>query len=431
MGYSRAVGGGNFYTDQRIRSEWGKFLYYIMNRENQRTCVKYKDDPAILAWETGNELHNPQEWAEYTAQLIKCLDPHHLVMDGNYGIRDESLEESSALDIVSNHYYGGHLDAGAVLEDSRKARGRKPFIIGEFGTNEGGDLDRVRSFVEAVVNSGTTGALLWTIRPHKRDGGFSRHCDAPSDLSCSFHWPGFPQGAHSLRFQHPNEKEIIRLIVDAASAIRGFPPGIDGRSGIPDSPKMLSVRQYPFHDLAPYPIFELRWRGSAGADAYVVERSPTRDGPWQQLTADASDNQAADPARSMYNDVSFVGNDPQVGRSYFYRVKAEFIDVLGRRVSAPSEPFASPVASCLGPWSDEELCEAASCGESKLDLCGVLHVCPACPPPPPCGGRPQCPDRSCPPCRRCPIGMVLCTDGSCAERRGLCPRDLRVPPASR
>lgn len=46
----------NFYTDETIKADFKQVINYTMNRVNTFKGVVYKDDPAILAWETGKEL---------------------------------------------------------------------------------------------------------------------------------------------------------------------------------------------------------------------------------------------------------------------------------------------------------------------------------------------------------------------------------------
>ncbi|HJQ67764.1 MAG TPA: cellulase family glycosylhydrolase [Blastocatellia bacterium] len=444
--YSRATGGRNFYTDNIAKAEFKKTIEFILRRVNTRTGVQYKDDPAILAWETGNELEaDPQEWTEEMARFIKSIDQNHLVMDGHYGIRDASLAASSAIDIVSSHNYGGRLDAGAVWGDRNRSRGRKPFIAGEFGTHQGGDATRVRDFLDAVIASGITGALIWDLKPHSRIGGFQVLCDGSSDSSCSYHWPGFTR-VPFRKYQNPDEKPILSLIVEAASRIRGFPPGGDGRIGNPDPPKLLWVRQGGDFDLNGRwrgPNFQLRWRGSPGADAYVIERAVAEGGPWTTLSRDASDNfplasvfGADDP---FYTDVS----SKRVGDSFWYRVSAQFIRSNGARdVSDPSNAVRSPVAGCGGSYPDTDInaCGAggmdlpyssnpSTCGQVVVDPCGVRHVCSPCLPPPPCDGNIPCWDGSCPrdhggvcPPEPCPRSHpVRCPDGTCVKAVDICP----------
>ncbi|WJH33784.1 discoidin domain-containing protein [Paenibacillus sp. CC-CFT747] len=93
-----------FYTDQELKDDYKHLVHYVVNRTNTYTGVKYKDDKAILAWETGNELYSPDVWTQEMAAYLKSLDPNHLVMDGHYGITDASLVDPN-VDIVSNHYY--------------------------------------------------------------------------------------------------------------------------------------------------------------------------------------------------------------------------------------------------------------------------------------------------------------------------------------
>ena len=50
-------------------------------------------DPAILAWETGNELQSvPIEWTSDITSYIKSLAPNHLTMDGSYGVQADALD---------------------------------------------------------------------------------------------------------------------------------------------------------------------------------------------------------------------------------------------------------------------------------------------------------------------------------------------------
>ncbi|MGH9939618.1 MAG: hypothetical protein ACREAM_25535, partial [Blastocatellia bacterium] len=49
---------GMFYTDATIREWFKNYVTMLLNRTNSVTGVRYKDEPAILAWELGNELRN-------------------------------------------------------------------------------------------------------------------------------------------------------------------------------------------------------------------------------------------------------------------------------------------------------------------------------------------------------------------------------------
>ena len=97
-----------FFTDPIVRNGWKMLLNSILNRNNTLTGVLYKNDPAILCWESGNELElPPAEWTIDTANYIKSLDPNHLIMDGSYGSWSDEVLQNPNISIVSNHYYPG------------------------------------------------------------------------------------------------------------------------------------------------------------------------------------------------------------------------------------------------------------------------------------------------------------------------------------
>lgn len=84
----------NFYTDSKAVAAWQSYVSHRLQHVNPYTGKPATEDPAILAWETGNELENPNPpsaWTIATAQFIKSIDKNHLVMDGHYGIDSGTL----------------------------------------------------------------------------------------------------------------------------------------------------------------------------------------------------------------------------------------------------------------------------------------------------------------------------------------------------
>lgn len=61
-----------------------------MQRINPYNGIAYKDDPTILAWETGNELGGyieaemwpPASWTRSVVSYIRAYDSNHLIIDG-------------------------------------------------------------------------------------------------------------------------------------------------------------------------------------------------------------------------------------------------------------------------------------------------------------------------------------------------------------
>lgn len=102
----------DFFTNSMLRNQFKEVLSIILNRVNSLNGIKYKNDPTILAWETGNELDYlgsrvPSEWTLDITKYIKSLDTNHLIIDGSNGALgwDNSVLSDSNIDIYSNHYY--------------------------------------------------------------------------------------------------------------------------------------------------------------------------------------------------------------------------------------------------------------------------------------------------------------------------------------
>ena len=304
----------DFWTDPQIIADFKKTIDYVLNRENTITGTRYKNDKAILGWEPGNELRCPDEWTREIAEFIQNRDNQHLVIDGyqNSVLRDESLK-NPFIDVVTSHHYENHpLDMEKhIRENAEKARGVKPYLIGEFGWLMPPSLDRLLN--QIVNEKGICGALYWSLRFHNRDGGFYRHSEpAIGGLFKSYHFPGFPSG-------HANaETGVLQTIRSQAFAI-----GKEKLVPIPApcAPVMLE----------PADPGRISWQGAAGASGYNLERSQSPQGPWQQIAWHISD--AAVAYFPLFND-----HTAQIGNAYFYRIRA--VNVSG--ISPPSN-IAGPL----------------------------------------------------------------------------------------
>jgi hypothetical protein len=287
----------DFWTDEQVIVDFEHTVRHLLTRVNTRSGVAYRDDPAILGWETGNELDSTPEWTRRIAALMKSLDPNHLVIDGYslQGVRDESLMDPN-VDVITTHHYP-NTDADyvkAILAAREQTRGKKPYFVGEFGFVP---LEQVRQVYDAVIKNGVSGALLWSLRFHHRDGGFYWHFEPQGGrLYKAYHWPGFASGAAY------EEREVLALTRSKAFEIRGLEP--PARTP-PKPPTAL-----PIEDVA-----AISWRGSAGADDYTVERGRSKGGPWTVVGERVDDS--AVQYRPLFNDES-----AEPGYSYFYRIRA-------------------------------------------------------------------------------------------------------------
>jgi hypothetical protein len=287
------------------------------------TGVKYLDDKALLAWETGNELLCPPEWTAKAAAYIKSVDKNHLVIDGFHTmtLRKESVEDKN-IDIVTTHFYpliaGLSISTDQMIDmiksNAALARGKKAYFVGEFGFIPTGDAE---SLVRTVIDEKISGALIWSLRFHDRDGGFYHHSEPyGGDKYKSYHWPGFASG------QAYDETRLLSLMRRKAFEIRGLPiPPIQK----PAAPVLLDIKD----------IAGISWQGSAGAISYIVERAETQNGPWIVVGSDISD--ADVQYQPLFNDTQ-----TKIGKNYYYRVTAK----NSAGISEPSNIVGPVSVSC-------------------------------------------------------------------------------------
>ena len=287
-----------FWTDPQLIADVEKTIEYTINRTNTITGVKYKDDKAILCWETGNELPCPFSWSVTICRYIKQLDKNHLVMDGySRPVRKEALDEPS-IDIINTHHY--EVDPKETIEhieqNLKTIGGKKPYIIGEFGFQGTYALANTMNFI--IKNKNISGGLIWSLRSHREEGGFYWHAE-PFGMGIykAYHWPGFPSG-HSY-----DEIAFNNLIRRKAFEIQGLiPPSIQK----PLPPKLLDIKD----------VYDINWQGSAGASSYDIERAEQPDGPWQLIAKNVDD--ASVQYTSLFHDKT-----AEIGKTYYYRVTAE------------------------------------------------------------------------------------------------------------
>jgi mannan endo-1,4-beta-mannosidase len=293
----------DFWTDRGVIDDFKKTVNFVINRRNTLTGTLYKDDKAIMAWETGNELFSTYPWTKEIAGYIKSLDSNHLVLDGFYigshEIQPEALDDPN-IDIVSSHHYPGPNKGAAefaaeIVRFREQIRGKKAYIEGEVGFIPVAGMQQV---LNTVISKGLSGAMGWSLRFHNRDGGFYWHSEpSGGGLYKAYHYPGFPTG------DGYEERALLKLMRAKAYEIRGLPvPPLE----TPAAPTLLEVKS----------AAAISWQGSVGAASYDVERSATSNGPWKVVGLNVDDTWVQ--YRSLFADVT-----AEPGHSYYYRVRAK------------------------------------------------------------------------------------------------------------
>ena len=280
-----------FWTDPVLISDFEQTISFVLNRKNTCTGVLYKDDKAVLGWETGNELEGPFSWQDTIAAYIKTIDKNHLVLEGTHQLllTEEEVADTN-FDVLSTHYYTSIDNAVRdALANRDITRGRKPYFIGEFGFRNPRDAD---SLVKTVIGSGISGIMIWSLRSHDRDGGFYQHGENYG--VGSYRFPGFTSDS----IYH--EKEIVDMMRKAAYAIDSLP---EPPLPTPDPPDILPVED----------VYHISWQGSVGASSYLIQREEADSTRWLTVADGVSDASHR----------SFDDTTAAIGEGYSYRIIAQ------------------------------------------------------------------------------------------------------------
>lgn len=187
-------------------TQYKNYVNYALNRTNHYSGVKYKDEPAIFAWELMNEPRYQdvsadenksgatlRKWVDEMASYVKSIDPNHLVgtgMEGHesrYGFGGDEgnpfvyIHQSPYIDFTSAHPYPNAGWANLTLDQTRTLIAKwisdshdvvgKPFFMGEFNTE--GNADRVAwwtaLYADFEARDGDGSAFWWY--PDKNAGG--------------------------------------------------------------------------------------------------------------------------------------------------------------------------------------------------------------------------------------------------------------------
>lgn len=317
---------GSFWTDQEQKADFKHFLDFILNRVNTVSGIPYKEDPAILAWQLGNEFGSyywdrglsPEiwepiilEWSLEMAAYIKQLDPNHLLMEAG-GCDKQALIADPNIDIISEHYYEyWNRLAGKpwrlapfALNDWKMCEGRKPLMIDEFGL---GSLENLKELITVIrEDTRIVGGLMWSIRGHRRDGGWYYHNEGGTNVN-SFHVPGFAAG-----YQY-DEIRILDMMRTEAYLLRGEEPTLVKKPSL--APVLFRQGE------------GFTWRGATGAAFYTIERAESENGSWTVLATGLHDSVLQDVISYEHTpeasepQVLFYDESKIIGKTYYYRIK--------------------------------------------------------------------------------------------------------------
>ena len=208
-----------FQTSQKAQELFYNHVRAIVGRTNSLTGKPYREDPAIFAWQIGNEPRcfsdDPSVrdgfigWLTETASLIKSLDPNHLLSTGNEGYMGceedwELVERVNAIpgvDYMTIHiwpYNWGWAGEDSLREDLEAAMARTleyigahrevadahgmPLVLEEFGFPRDG--------FQASMSAGTGARDAYYALVFSQVGGLLQGANF-------WGWSGFAQPAHA------------------------------------------------------------------------------------------------------------------------------------------------------------------------------------------------------------------------------------------
>ncbi|KAI9330703.1 hypothetical protein DFJ73DRAFT_963911 [Zopfochytrium polystomum] len=146
----------DFFTDPTVTANFFALVTAVVNRTNNAVSPprRYCEDPAILAWETGNELQTlaggrvPANWTLAVARTVKDVlrtvpvdrigaagvapGSQQLVLDGSDGARtgwQEEVLDDPDVDLFAGHYYDFVMAPAAAGSDEERGPVGWPVVV--------------------------------------------------------------------------------------------------------------------------------------------------------------------------------------------------------------------------------------------------------------------------------------------------------------
>lgn len=335
------------------------FVRQVILRRNTVNGIQYRDDPAIFAWESGNESKPTARWITALAAYVKRMDPNHLFVDGRWGASDvydsysaPLLAENRDIDIVSFHTYEKLPKGWSTIEAIRNVqlllRGQNRALgIGEISPNT--TVSELEDILGTVVTTGVSGASWWSFKGARAKGGYTQWNGKKWGGNDDLKWPGF----HSPLEGVATEKAKIDLLTAAAFAIEGRSRPL--RLPMPTAPKLLPIKD----------VGHINWIPGTGEQTADIERSTRRDGGFTVV------RKGFETFKGSTYDL-FSDETAEVGRTYFYRVRSRNTD------------GASPYSNVVGPvrvhqcWLIDDLWDLskASAGSANCEFLSSYDLVP-------------------------------------------------------
>jgi hypothetical protein len=124
-----------------FRSDYSLLLWPESDRQLESLLTRFRDHPAVLAWDIKNEPNNDyatngratvDAWLAHTARLAHVYDPHHLVTIGWY-TPAAAAALADVVDFVSFHFFAPAAELAPQYASLRAQLPGLPIMVSEFG----------------------------------------------------------------------------------------------------------------------------------------------------------------------------------------------------------------------------------------------------------------------------------------------------------
>ena len=302
MEWAGAKNMSDFFTDPQLIAMFEKHIAAVLNHKNSLTGLAYKDDPTILAWENCNmcglvgmsaphpDFAPVEKWVDTIGTFIKSIDKKHIYSD-NSGLfmMDPHVLDDKTPDLVTAEYYPhfnalfGAMGYSTTAEIFSKhaalitAHG-KAYSACEFGwdvTNWPTRDDFQAALTALESDPKISGDGFWALYAHGIEYGWqpmvmptNSVAHAKAAASDTGQWWSFYYGGIDTLVNSRDEMlargEMLRThaFKMAGEAVPPHP--------VPAAPAITTKS-----------LGIVRWRGSAGAVSYSVERQMGDNGKWE------------------------------------------------------------------------------------------------------------------------------------------------------
>jgi len=293
----------DFFSDPKLIAMFEKHIAALLNHKSTLTGIALKDDPTIMAWENCNmcglvammsgSKQGPAliKWVDTIGAFIKSIDKKHIYSD-NSGLflKNPDVLDDKTPDLVTAEYYphfnplfgmalGIKNTADSFSKDAALVTSHgKAYSACEYGwdvTNWPTRDDFVAALTAMESDPNISGDGFWALYAHAPEYGWQpmvmptndiRHAKAVASDTGQW-WSLYYGGIDTLINSRDEMRARAEMLRTHAFKMAGLPV-------------------VPAHAIPPAPVITtkslgiIRWRGSAGAVNYSVERAASA-GKWE------------------------------------------------------------------------------------------------------------------------------------------------------